>query len=119
MAVTNENFADEAMKVMQKMKGSRLTTSQIRKIWGYIVRVYDRARRTQGKMLDRETVHDLQYAKMKIYYEAGREQAVKHFVNDAGIIRMIDGIGNNKEKFMLFCNYMESLVAFHKFFERG
>ena len=57
---------------------------------------------------------------MRFVYEVGRDprgyNGVKDFVNKSKIIECIDQIGSDKEKFLLFCKYMEALVAYHKYY---
>ena len=57
------------------------------------------------------------YLKVRILYEAGREPAVKDFVERAEIIKCIDEIGSSKKKYLLFNRYLEALVAYHRFFD--
>ena len=49
-------------------------------------------------------------------YECGREPKVKEFVKEAEIIELLKEIGQSKKNYLLFSNYMEALVAFHKFY---
>jgi CRISPR-associated protein, csm2 family len=52
---------------------------------------------------------------MHTIYEAGREPSVKKFVEEAQIIEQIDKIKADKDKLILFCLYMEALVAYRKY----
>ena len=55
---------------------------------------------------------------MRIAYEAGRDKdhSVRNFVEKAELFKIIDEIGENKENLMLFCRYMEALVAYHRYY---
>ena len=54
--------------------------------------------------------------RVRILYDAGREKdAVKSFVEAAHLLQYIKGIGTNREKFINFANYMEALVAYHRY----
>ena len=57
----------------------------------------------------------LSEAKASVLYEAGREKTVKAFWEAAQIEKQIDKIGNSKKELILFCHYMEALVAYRKF----
>lgn len=124
-ALTNRNFAGLAEKVIKSMiqqdkyGNSRIpmTTSKIRNLLTMTNAVYDQARLVKGETLDDGLLHDIQYLKMRFAYEAGREpDTVKPFVDKAAIMEHIDRIGNSRAALLLFCNYIESLVAYHRFY---
>ena len=54
--------------------------------------------------------------KLRFYYEAGREEKVKTFLETAKIFDIIKEIGNSRSNYILFSRYMEALVAFHKYY---
>lgn len=122
--LTKANFAQQAEKVIQSMvetdrrgnKGIRLTTSKIRNLLSMTNVLYNRARQKKSETLDEDILKDIQYLKMRFAYESGREKDVKEFVEKAGIMSHIDTIGKSRENLLLFCNYVESLVAYHKFY---
>lgn len=122
--LTKTNFADQAEKVILSMvekdrKGNptiRLTTSKIRNLLSMTNVLYNHARQKKNETLDDDLLRDIQYLKMRFAYECGREVDVKKFVEKAGIMEHINAIGKNREKLLLFCNYIEALVAYHKFY---
>lgn len=57
----------------------------------------------------------IQYLKLHVIYEAGRDDKVRYFVDRADLIHQIDTIKNQKDRFILFCHYMEALVAYRKY----
>lgn len=59
---------------------------------------------------------DIQYLKVKMAYEAGRDQDVKEFIKGTYLMALVAYI-DSYEKFILYCRYAESLVAYTKFFE--
>lgn len=124
-ALTNTNFADLAEKVIknvlenERRSKSRevLTTSKIRNLLTMVNAVYNQARQVKGEVLDDEILRDIQYLKMRVAYEAGREpNTVKPFVEKAAIMEHIGRIGNSRTALLLFCNYFESLVAYHRYY---
>ena len=131
--INKTNFADRARNVIGTLaKKDRktneriklpdgkfkfdLTTSKIRNLLSMTNALYNQALHIRGDVLDEDIIHDIQYLKMRFAYESGREPAVKEFVNKAGIMKCLNEIGNSKEELLLFCNYMESLVAYHKYY---
>lgn len=70
----------------------------------------------RDEKLDDDIVSRVKYLKMRLAYESGRDNAVKGFVEKANLLKIIDSIGNSRSNLMLFCNYMEALVAYHKFY---
>ena len=48
-------------------------------------------------------------------YGAGRDDAVKLFLERAQLLEYIKGLGDSRAKLMDFAHYMEALVAYHRF----
>lgn len=57
-----------------------LTTSKIRNILSMVSELYTDAQHSREDKLDADMVSRVQYLKMRIAYEAGRERSVKDFV---------------------------------------
>ena len=38
------------------------------------------------------------------------------FVDQAGLLGQVSAIGKDRQQLIVFCNYMEALVAYHKFY---
>ena len=131
MEITKQNYVDVAEEVIKKLRKPdrkpdknegfklALTTSKIRNILSMVSELYTDAQHARGEKLSEDMVGRVQYLRMRIAYEAGREgreNAVKEFVNTAELLPRISEIGNSRQKLLLFCNYMEALVAYHKFY---
>ncbi len=119
MELTNTNYVDRAEEVILKLKESgggriRLTTSQIRNILTITSTIYDNAKRKKGP-LDEEELMSVQLLRTKFVYESGRDKNVEQFIQMADLINLIKSIGDSREKLILFCKYMEALVAYHRF----
>lgn len=119
MEITNTNYVDRAEEVILKLKESgggriRLTTSQIRNILTITSTIYDNAKRKKGP-LDEEELMSVQLLRTKFVYESGRDKNVEQFIQMADLINLIKSIGDSREKLILFCKYMEALVAYHRF----
>lgn len=116
--LTDENYVDHAKKVIDNLVNSRdklLTTSKIRKLLAMISDMYTKVKRLKSDVLDSEWISKIQYFKMHTIYEAGREPSVKKFVEEAQLIDQLDKINKDRKKLILFCHYMEALVAYRKF----
>lgn len=131
MEITKQNYVDVAEEVIKKLRKPdrkpdkkegfklALTTSKIRNILSMVSELYTDAQHARGEKLSEDMVGRVQYLRMRIAYEAGREgreNAVKEFANKAELLPRISEIGNSRQKLLLFCNYMEALVAYHKFY---
>ena len=97
MGINKENYVDQAEQVIKNLMTDRkgnitLTTSKIRNILAMVSEIYN------------EVVH-----------ESGRETSVKDFVQKAKILEELKKVKDSKSQFLLFCRYMEALVAYRKF----
>ncbi|NDO45315.1 type III-A CRISPR-associated protein Csm2 [Clostridium sp. MD294] len=120
MTINTENYVDEAEKVIKSMIDDRgklqLTTSKIRNILSMVNDIYNDALHYKEDKIDSELKGRVQYLRMRIAYEAGREKTVKDFVEKADFIKNIKSIGDSKQNLILFCRYIEALVAYHKYY---
>ena len=57
----------------------------------------------------------MQYLRVKMAYEAGRDSAVKEFLEKTHLMETVRHIVTY-EQFLLYCRYAESLVAYFKFY---
>jgi len=116
--LTDENYVDQAKKVMDnlvKCRDELLTTSKIRKLLAMVSDMYTKAKRLKSDVLNSDWISKIQYFKMHTIYEAGREPSVKKFVEEAQLIDQLDKIKTDRKKLILFCHYMEALVAYRKY----
>ena len=110
-------IAEGVIKNLNRDKGNKLllTTSKIRNILAMVSELYNDAQRLRAETLSDELIGRVQYLKMRVAYEAGRDDVVRDFVEMAQLLGEIDRVGRKKERLILFCHYMEALVAYHKF----
>jgi len=113
-------YVDQAKEVIENMDKDRydkicLTKNKIRKILSFINELYSMAKNTNEDELKEDILEHIQYVKIHLIYEAGREKTVKEFLNKSELIKHIDSIGKSKEALMLVCHYSEALVAYHRF----
>lgn len=122
--LTELNFADQAEQVINEFVRKdkhgkefikKPSNSQIRNLLELTTNLYNHARKEKTDVLSTDIQSDVQYVKMKFAYAAGRNTDVKNFVEKADLINRISMIKDSKAELMLFCKYMESLVAYHRF----
>ena len=102
MGLTSENYVDEAERVIKTLIEKdrsgrdviRLTTSKIRGILSLVTELYNDIIHEPSNKLGEEYVERIQYLRLRIAYEAGRD----------------------KQLFLLFTKYVEALVAYHKYY---
>lgn len=102
-----------------------LKTNQIRKILTAVnilknkVDIYKIAN-PQAKKLDEELQMEIEFLRINIAYQIGREKGkenlVREFVEKADLLNMVKDINGDIKAFENFCRYIEALVAFHKFY---
>ena len=123
MKINEKTYVDEAERVILKLKipgrdgkaRLKLSTSKIRNLLSMVSELYTDAQHTRSAELTDEQMGRIQYLKMRMAYESGREQSVREFVEAANLLTYISEIGESKKNLLLFCNYMEALVAYHKY----
>lgn len=103
------------------LKENKLTTSQIRKFLIAVntvtnkINVY-KSKHLGQKLLSDELAAEVQYLKVKIVYQAGRENTVRKFVDASHILDYVDAVGNDIATYDTLSRYVEALVAYHKFY---
>lgn len=133
--IVQYDIVKDAEKIMQSLIEQdrygndriSLTTSQIRKFLTAVnivknkVELYFVQNKSASK-LPQSLVEEVKFLKVNLLYQAGRDAAtnrketVKKFVQRANLERIIDDIGDDKQKFARFCKYVEALVAYHKYY---
>ena len=113
--------AEDVLKRLDKkvdMRGRpipQITTSKIRNILSMAADIYNTVLQNREDGLSDEIVSRIEYLRVRIIYECGREPSVKYFVEEAELLDYIKLIGNDKKKYILFYHYLEALVAFHRY----
>lgn len=124
MRITEENYVTEAENVIKKLlgkngAGTMVTTSQIRNILAMTSDIYNQVINAKpSETLSDEICSRIEYLKVRIVYECGRdgkEGKVRSFVETADLLGNLKQIGKSRKNFILFCRYMEALVAYHRY----
>ena len=139
MGLTSENYVDEAERVIKTLIEKdrsgrdviRLTTSKIRGILSLVTELYNDIIHEPSNKLGEEYVERIQYLRLRIAYEAGRDKQVAEFVRKSNLLGYVKQIKDNKKLFLLFTKYVEvkrkkndkektkyveALVAYHKYY---
>lgn len=116
-----EDYVDEAEKVMRELanKGKKITTSKIRNLLSLVSDIYNAENLRDDPQIKPESRTALTMMRIRVVYEAGREQTVKEFVTEAKLLEYIKDIKNDRAKLINFAHYMEALVAYHRFLIGG
>ena len=65
-------------------------------------------------LISEELLDRVSYLTVRFYYEAGRDEKVKSFIETAKLLPFLKGIKTRKQ-YIQYYQYMEALVAFHKY----
>ena len=118
--IKTTNYVDQAQKIISNLRDEKgkikLTTSKIRNILSMVSELYNDAQRFREKELSDEMASRVQYLKMRVAYEAGRDGTVRKFVTKANLLEEIGKFGRDKDRLIVFCHYMEALVAYHRYY---
>lgn len=125
------NFAHEVVKknitTSKDRRGNErtllfngLTSSKLRNLLEQVNRLYTIIFNSNDETLSSEFLDELEYLKVKLYYEAGRESSVNEFLTKTLMFPIIDKVIEKKSKkfFLDYCKYFEALVAYAKYYQK-
>ena len=113
-----DRLVREAEKLGAALQAQKLTTNQIRNIFGTVRRIEMNWPEIPKDEADRQRViraqRDLVLLKPKMAYQAKRErgravQMLTHVLSTA-----IDQVGKDRTKFQHFVDFFEAILAYHK-----
>lgn len=121
--ITEDNYVDKADEKIKRLGRVAngigrfdFRTTQIRKFLSITATIFDMAKTEEGDILSTKLREKLNYLKVQIIYQAGREiTKVKPFIDQSQILEIIKEIKTRKD-LLLFCKYMEALVAYHRYY---
>lgn len=91
-----------------------LTVSQIRNLLAMSADILNEVLEYPEENLSEELLDRVNYLTVRFYYEAGRDEKVKSFIETAKLLPFLKGIKTRKQ-YIQYYQYMEALVAFHKY----
>lgn len=109
-----ENYVDVAEAVIQS-SGRFITTSKLRNFLSLVTDIYNVESIRTGETLDNGSQQKLLRLRIRIVYDAGRDEKVAKFVQAAHLLDYLAGLGSNRIKMIQFAHYMEALVAYHRY----
>ena len=112
-----EDFVDAAEQVILQIaaQDNRITNTKLRNLYSLITDISNVENLRTDKELLPESRTQLMMARVRMVYEAGRENSVKFFLQKARLLEYMKDIGTDREKLMRYSHYMEALVAYHRF----
>lgn len=114
-----KDYVDQAEKIIGEISQQRekITTSKIRNLLSLVSDIYnvEKLRTTEEELLP-DSAAKLGMIRVRTAYEAGRDSAVRNFVEQAKLLQYIKGIGLDRKAFLDFAHYMEALVAYHRYY---
>lgn len=125
MKLDENNYVDLAESTIKSLQAKKdrkgkeipiVTTSKIRNLLAMTADIYNEVVNSKEEKLSAEIIGRINYLKIRIVYEAGREQGVKNLVTEAQILEHLAEIKGSRERYILFSRYMEALVAFRKYY---
>lgn len=124
MIINEGNYVEKAEKVIEalnKRGGNIVTTTKIRNILAMSAEIYNMAVMSTDDKLPEDINSKIEYLKIRIIYEAGRDSdnKVKDLVKEAKLIEYISEINGSKKNFILFNHYIEAIVAYRKYKGKG
>jgi len=113
-----EDFVTAAENVMRGKGKSNLTTSKLRNILSMASDIYNVENNREEEHLAEENKIALRKMHVRIVYEAGRDHDVCEFIKQSHLINYLKYIEDSwdRKMFIRFENYLEALVAYHRFF---
>ena len=122
--INEKSYVDTAEAAIKKLKDKTdqrgkpiqmVTTSKIRNLLAMTMDIYNQVLLEEDGELSDDMKGRIDYLRVRFLYEAGREPKVMDFVKESKTINILKEVGEKKD-FMMFARYMESLVAFHKYY---
>ena len=124
-----DDIAGKAEKIILGLKNDRLlggtnglTTNQIRKFLTAVntltnkITLY-RHQQEQTRELSEDLAKEVRFLKVKLAYQVARgNKGVKRFAEDTQLKEDIDTVGTDLKEYMAFAQFIEALVAYHKFY---
>lgn len=114
------NKVENTIKELKQKKNQRgkpiglLTVSQIRNLLAMSADILNEVLEYPEEKLSEELLDRISYLTVRFYYEAGRDEKVKSFIETANLLPFLKGIKTRKQ-YIQYYQYMEALVAFHKY----
>jgi len=124
--ISESNYVDQAENIIKQLSERKntktgkpiqmVTTSKIRNLLAMTADIYNEVSESMDEEISDNCKKRIEYLRIRFVYEAGRDNSVRTFVEQAKILDILKEIGNSRDNYILFSRYMESLVAFHRYY---
>lgn len=133
MPILEGDYVEKAETVIRDIRWDRkfgLTTTKLRGILSMTNQIYNKAIYSD-ETLKSELVDEIQYLKVRIVYECGRESSrdrniilighegkvgpVEEFVRCSRLLDELGKVQGSRKRFLEFSRYLEALVAYHRY----
>lgn len=114
--INEENFGNWAKKRMGAYfkTDKQITRSKIRGILDLVNKIYNDIFYHPDELTEYQ-LSNIAYLEVKLAYECGKADDVRRFIEDTRVMAIIGQI-KTKEEFLLYARYVESLIAYFKFY---
>ena len=121
--ISSEDYLEYAEKVIEWLferkdpKGRQVkivTTSKIRNILAMTSDIYNDVMLLRDNSLTDNVRDRISHLRIRCMYEAGRDGAVRDFVERSKLLDILPSVENRKD-YITFSHYMEALVAWHRY----
>ncbi len=123
----SNDYIGDAEEIVKRLKSNKSlpTTSQLRKFLSAVNSINNKISLFCAKTADSpaelpaDIKNEIQYLRIKLAYQAGKEQKVKSFIDESEILDRIKGISSSRDKYLDFSRFIEAFVAYHKYHGGG
>ena len=128
MRINEENYVVKAESVILKLSKqvdkqgkvvAMVTNSKIRNLLSMSADIYNQVLDCKEDKLPQELNGRIEYLRVRYIYEAGREPRVKDLVIQGELLEIMKEIQGSKKNYILYYHYMETLVAFKRFWNKN
>lgn len=113
-------YVDAAEQVILRLDPRfAITNTKLRNLFSMIADIANEENLRIQEQLLPQSQTQLMQARIRMVYEAGRERSVKSFLQDAKLLEYLKDIGTDRQKLLRYSNYMEALVAYHRYYIGG
>ena len=106
-------LVDSAEKLAGDLKNDGLMTSQIRGIFGTVRRIeLSWPRSGADELVRKQKMSEVLMLRPRLAYQAKRHRPVERLEQE--LRPLIDGVGEDRERFQRFVDFFEAVVAYHR-----
>jgi len=114
----DDNYVDTAERVIRDLNatGNRLSNSKLRNLLSMVSDVNNELVRASGEEISPGLMNKIRHFRVRLVFEIGRGDDVREFARQADLLRILrEDIGNSRAVFLRFADYMEAMVAYHRY----